>query len=129
MGLFPKDFEKWCTPSRISYIIGFVWLVISFYIQFRVLRLGGGMGILLLILYSAIGLFGVWYQGLSLDCLCKRGYGGLAWFLTSMQILGALIIVVSIILMGTAGTAMIGANALNMSKGLVKESFTMMIKK
>ena len=86
------------------------------------------MGILLLILYSAIGLFGVWYQGLSLDCLCKRGYGGLAWFLTSMQILGALIIVVSIILMGTAGTAMIGSNALNMSKGLVKESFSMMVR-
>jgi len=126
MVLIPKDFAKWCTPSRISYMIGFVWLVISFYVQFRLLRVGGAMGLLLLILYSAIALFGVWYQGLSLDCLCKRGYGGLAWFLTSMQIVGSLIIVVSMISMGTAGSAVIAGNALNMSKVLAKETFSAM---
>ena len=128
MGLFPKDFATWCTPSRISYIIGFVWLIISFYFQFRVLRLGGVFGILLLIFYSALGLFGVWYHGISLDCLCKRGYSGIAWFLTSIQILSALILVVSILFMGTAGAAMIASKAVNMSKGLAKESFSQMVR-
>jgi hypothetical protein len=128
MGLFPKDFATWCSPSRISYMIGFAWLVIGIYFQFRLLKIGGIWGALMLLLYSAFGLFGVWYHGISLDCLCKRGYNGLAWFLVSIQILGALLVVVGMITMGATAAALMASKAVNMSKGIAKESFSQMVR-
>ena len=128
MGLFPKDFAKWCTPSRISYIIGFVWLIIAIYYQYRIAKIGGIWGMLLLLLYGALLLFGVWYNGLSLDCLCKRGYDGIAWILVTINIFAVGGLIVSILLLGATSVALMSSHITNVVKDTAKESFGMMLR-
>tara|TARA_Y100000590_G_C15040075_1_gene758532 strand:- start:42 stop:428 length:387 start_codon:yes stop_codon:yes gene_type:complete len=128
MGLFPKDFAKWCTPSRISYIIGFVWAIIGIYYQFRIAKVGGLWGMLLILIYGALLLFGVWYNGLSLDCLCKRGYNALAWIIVSFSIVGAFAMIMVLLTFGATYAALMSSKITNVVKDTAKESFGMMLR-